>query len=189
MLPGAGKPRRLSPLLRSSTHGLVPAVGLSHPSPAEPQPTAWPAQPSLASAPVPPLQLSRGRAVPWRLASRKLSQRRRFIGKGAFSLRWGDTRLRYRILLQDRVVATGTGRGVLEEGGTTAASAGGQVGAGQDNISVSQPSLLKSLRTISVAAERNQSPGLLLLHDAKYLSPLCFLSFSRTHMHAVCGSN
>lgn len=86
-------------------------------------------------------------------------------------------------------MAAGTGRGVLEEGGTTAASAGGQVGDGQDSISVSQPSLLKSLRTISVAAETNLSPGLLLLHDAKYLSPLCFLSFSCTHMHALCGSN
>lgn len=48
---------------------------------------------------------------------------------------------------------------------------------------ISRPSLLKSLKTVSVAVERNLSPGLLLLHDAEYLSPLCFLSFSLTRVH------
>lgn len=53
---------------------------------------------------------------------------------------------------------------------------------------ISQPSLLKSLKTVSVAVERNLSPGLLLLRDAEYLSPLCFLSFSLTHVNTFAGT-
>lgn len=135
LLPGVGKPQR-------SRRSSAAAVGLSHPTPAQPgparpslQPTARPPQPPR---PLLPRLLS---SSPGPEPSRGVCQAESSPSTGASSAKvhlasdGEDARLRYRIFPRDGVVAAGTSRGVLEKGGTMAASAGGQVGHSQDNIS------------------------------------------------------
>lgn len=160
-------------------------MGLSHPTPAELTADSLASTASLSSAHVPPLQLSRGRAVPWCLASRKPSQHRRFIGEGAFSLRRGGhapSLLHFPAGQSggrwhwQRCFGERRDRG-SKRGGTGWARPGQYL----------SPPCSSPCSSPSVAAERNLSPGLLLLHDAKYLS-LFSLFLSRTHAQ-ICGND
>ena len=107
------------------------------PTPAQPslQQTAWPPQPPC------PLLVCLFCSAPEAELSLGVWQAKSSPSTGASSAKVqlasdsGDVRLRFRIFLRDRAVAAGTGRDVLEEGGTVAVNTGGQVGHSQDNVS------------------------------------------------------